>query len=157
MAGLVALFLTACAGLPFSSTPTPTPIPLPSLTPTALPLPATPTRIPPTPIPLTSTPIPPTPTATPQPALRITARLDPPTPHAGEEFVLSLSISNEGQRAARGVYVATSGPWDRWTVLDIQPSGSISRDAAGWHIVSLIQIPSGDTQTLEMHIRADEP
>jgi hypothetical protein len=90
-------------------------------------------------------------------ALRITARLDPPTPHAGDEFVLSLAISNDGERATRGVFIATSGPWDRWTVLDIQPSGTTGRDAAGWHIVSSVEIAPGETQTLELHVLADEP
>jgi hypothetical protein len=88
--------------------------------------------------------------------LRITAQLDPQTPHASEEFVLALTIANDGFRAAHGVYIATSGPWDRWTVLDIQPSGTITRDAAGWHIVSPIQIPPAGAQRLELHIRADE-
>jgi hypothetical protein len=89
--------------------------------------------------------------------LRIAAKLDPPTPHAGEEFVLALSISNEGDRAARGVFIATSGPWDRWTVLSIDPSGDFSRDAAGWRIVSATEIPASETRTLQVHVRADEP
>jgi hypothetical protein len=89
--------------------------------------------------------------------LRINAQLDPPTPRAGEEFVLALSVSNDGPRSARGVYVATSGPWERWTVLDVQPSGTFERDAAGWHFISAIEIPSGEERTLEVHLRADEP
>jgi hypothetical protein len=89
--------------------------------------------------------------------LRIDAQLDPPTPHAGEEFVLALKISNDGDRPARGVYIATSGPWDTWTVLDVQPSGTFSRDAVGWHIISDVQIPTGDSRTIELHVRADQP
>jgi hypothetical protein len=90
-------------------------------------------------------------------ALRISAELNPATPHAGEEFVVALTIANDGERAAHGVYIATSGPWDRWTVLGVQPSGTFGRDAAGWHIVSGISVPSGDSRTLEVHVRADEP
>ena len=71
--------------------------------------------------------------------------------------MLSLAITNDGARPSHGVFIATSGPWDRWTVLDIQPSGSIGRDAAGWHIVSGIEIPPGETQSLQLHVRADEP
>jgi hypothetical protein len=147
----VVLGITACGGATQPPTPTPLPptatpvIPTPTLVPTA-------TRVPPSP-----TPIPPTATPVPPLALHIMAQLDPPTPHAGEEFVLSLAVANEGGRPARGVYIATSGPWDRWTVLDIQPSGTINRDAAGWHIVSGMQIPPGASQSLELHIRADEP
>ncbi len=89
-----------------------TPIPPPTVAPSATPVP------PPTP-----TRVPPTATVVPVLPLRITAQLDPPAPRAGEEFVLALSIVNDGTRPARGVYVATSGPWDRWTVLDVEPSG----------------------------------
>ena len=147
--------LTACGATGAPPTATPSPIP-----PTATPIPPTPTRAIPTATvtpPPTPTPLPPTATPTPTLLLRISAQLDPPTPHAGEEFVLSLAISNEGQRAAHGVFIATSGPWDRWTVLDIQPSGMIERDAAGWHVVSPIEIAPSETQTLEVHITADEP
>lgn len=90
-------------------------------------------------------------------ALRISAQLDPPTPHAGEEFVLALSVTNDGDRSARGVYIATSGPWDRWTVLGVEPDGTFARDAAGWHIVSATEIPPAETRTILVHIRADEP
>lgn len=66
-------------------------------------------------------------------------------------------ITNDGDRPAHGVYIATSGPWERWTVLEVQPSGTFARDAAGWHIVSPIDIAPSETQTLDLHIRADEP
>jgi hypothetical protein len=89
--------------------------------------------------------------------MRITAQLDPPTPRAGSEFVLRLMIANDGDRAAQGVYIATSGPWDRWTLLDITPGANLSRDAAGWRIISSAPIPPHDTGTVEIHIRADAP
>ena len=104
----------------------------------------------------TLTPLPPTPTPVPRVPLSIRAELDPPTPRAGEEFVVALSITNDGERPARGIYVATTGPWDRWTVLDVQPSGTFARDATGWHIVSPIEIAPNETRTLELHVRADE-
>ena len=99
------------------------------------------------------------PTATPIPplALRISAQLDPPTPHAGEEFVLALSVANDGPRTAHGAYIATNGPWDRWTVLGVEPDGSFARDGAGWHVISSIDIPPGETRTILVHVRADEP
>ena len=134
--------------------PAPTPPPLPETpTPTQ---PATPT---PTPVPATPTPLPATPTPTPPSRLPLTlhAQLAPPTPRAGEEFVVALSITNDGEREARGVYLATTGPWDRWTVLGVEPSGSFDRDATGWHIISPIDIPPRETRTLLIHVRADEP
>jgi hypothetical protein len=126
--------------------------------PTATVLQAAPTAVRPTP-----TPFPPTPTALPVPTptsvaalpLRLTAELDPPTPRAETEFVLRLTIANDGDRPARGVYVATSGPWERWTVLAVQPRGTFARDAAGWHIASAIDILPRQSRELEVRIRAD--
>jgi hypothetical protein len=96
------------------------------------------------------------PTLAPVLPLRIGAQLDPPMPRAGTEFVLRLTIADDGDRAAQGVYIATSGPWDRWTVLDVQPGGTFGRDANGWHIASPLLIPSRETRDVEIHIRADE-
>ncbi len=115
--------------------------------PTATPVPPTATV---TPVPPTATPVPPLP-------LRIAAQLDPPTPRAGEDFTLALSVTNDGARAAHGVYIATSGPWDRWTVIDMQPDGTFAPDATGWHVVSAMEVPPGETRTLQLHVRAEEP
>jgi hypothetical protein len=91
--------------------------------------------------------------------LRIAAQLEPPAPRAGAEFTLRLSVTNDGDRAARGVYIATSGPWERWTVLEVLPEGWFARDAAGWHIVSPVEVPprGAGSLELEVRVRADEP
>jgi uncharacterized membrane protein len=89
--------------------------------------------------------------------LHVSAQLNPATPRAGEEFTLALTIGNDGTRPAQGVYVATSGPWDQWTVLGIEPSGTFDKDAAGWHVISDVQIPPGETRTIQLHVRADQP
>jgi hypothetical protein len=89
--------------------------------------------------------------------LHVSALLDPPSPTAGQDFTLALTIGNDGDRPAEGVYVATTGPWDQWTVLGIEPSGSFDQDAAGWHLVSDVQIPPGETRTIQVHVRADNP
>ena len=71
--------------------------------------------------------------------------------------MLALSVTNDGDRTARGVYIATNGPWDRWTVLGVEPDGAFGADAAGWHIISGIDTPPAETRTILVHIRADEP
>jgi hypothetical protein len=89
--------------------------------------------------------------------LHVSALLDPPSPTAGQDFTLALTVGNDGNRPAEGVYVATTGPWDQWSVLGIEPSGSFDQDAAGWHLVSDVQIPPGETRTIQVHVRADNP
>jgi hypothetical protein len=90
-------------------------------------------------------------------SLRIAARVDPPTPSVGTEFVIQLAVTNAGDRPAHGLYIATSGPWDRYSVLDVQPDGAFGRDAAGWHIVSPVEVPPGATRTVEVRARAEQP
>jgi hypothetical protein len=88
--------------------------------------------------------------------LRVSVEVDPPRPEVGAEFTLRLTIANDGERVARGVYIATSGPWDLYTVQGIAPLGTLARDAAGWHIVSPADIPPGSKYTLEVRARAEE-
>jgi hypothetical protein len=129
---------------PLQSLPTPViPPPPPTLVPTS-----TPTLIP-TAIP-TATPLPRVP-------LRIGIDLVPQRPQAGQEFVLRLAVMNTGGRPAHGVFIATSGPWERYTVLSVTPAGRVGRDAAGWHVASPLVIPAGSTMTLEVRARAEEP
>jgi len=71
------------------------------------------------------------------------------------EFVLQLTIANDGERPSRGEYIATSGPWDRWSVLEITPAADLARDAAGWRILSDLIIPPRQTRTIAVHLRAD--
>ncbi len=161
---LVALCGAACSS---SAPPPPTPPPPPpAASPTttaALPTvtpPPTPTLVPSataTPVPSSPTPVPPTLTPVPPLTLSISAQLDPPTPHAGENFTLALTIANQGDRPAEGIYIATTGPWDQWTVLGVEPSGTFEQDGAGWHLISDVEIPPGDNRTVQLHVRADQP
>ena len=89
--------------------------------------------------------------------LRLAVSVDPPNPTAGQAFTLTLAITNEGTRPTDGVYVSTGGPWDRYTVLSVRPAGAFVRDAMGWHFGSPLRIPPGQTQSLTVEARADEP
>jgi hypothetical protein len=89
--------------------------------------------------------------------LRLSVALDPTTPTVGQTFTLTLAITNTGARAAEGVYISTSGPWDRYTVLSVKPTGAFVRDATGWHFGSSLRIAPGETQSLTVEARADEP
>jgi hypothetical protein len=75
----------------------------------------------------------------------------------GQTFTLTLAITNEGTRATEGVYVSTTGPWDRYTVLSVKPVGSFERDPSGWHFASPLHVGPGETQSLAIDARADEP
>jgi hypothetical protein len=55
------------------------------------------------------------------------------------------------------VYVSTSGPWDKYTVMSVRPTGSFVRDATGWHFGSPLRVGPGETQSLSVEARADEP
>jgi len=164
--GALALLIAGCSATTAQSLPT---LPPGSSTPTAASSTATPAAAPatstaalpsPTPLPtaaLASTPPPSTATPVPAIPLHLSALLDPSTPHAGENFTVALTVANDGDRAARGVYIATSGPWDHWTVLGVEPSGAFDKDAVGWHVISNLDVPPGETRTIQLHVRAEQP
>jgi hypothetical protein len=93
----------------------------------------------------------------PEVPLRISVDLGPSTPQVGQDFTISLHITNGGTRSADGVDVATAGPWDRYTVLAVKPTGAFLRYSSGWHVLSPIAIAAGETATLNLRVRADEP
>jgi hypothetical protein len=88
--------------------------------------------------------------------LTVRVEVEPETPVVGEPFTLSLWITNQGSRPTDGIYVATSGPWERYTILAVRPVGSFGRDASGWHFVSPLRIEPGETRPLDVLTRADE-
>ena len=89
--------------------------------------------------------------------MRIGVRVEPPRPRAGQDFSVHLSVLNDSDRVVHGVFIGTSGPWDRYTILTVAPAGRVGRDATGWYIVSPADIPPGSTITLEVRARADDP
>jgi len=93
----------------------------------------------------------------PEVPLSVSVELGTPTPRVGQDFTISLRITNSGTRSADGVDVATAGPWDRYTVLSVKPTGAFLRYPSGWHVLSPIAIAAGETATLDIRLRADEP
>jgi len=89
--------------------------------------------------------------------LSLSVELGTPAPQVGQDFTISLRITNGGTRSADGVDVATAGPWDRYTVLSVKPTGAFLRYPSGWHVLSPIAIAAGETATLDIRLRADEP
>jgi uncharacterized protein DUF11 len=167
--GALTLLIAGCSTLTAQSPP-PLPSPLDSptsvvassdVTPLAA-MPSTPAAAAPSatalpPATLAPTTPPSTPTPVPAVPLHLSALLDPATPRAGEDFTVAVTVGNDGDRPAHGVYIATAGPWDRWTVLGIEPSGTFDKDAAGWHVISSVDVPPGETRTIQLHVRAEQP
>src|SRR5919197_2490155 len=89
--------------------------------------------------------------------LSLSVELGPTAPRAGQDFTIVLHITNGGTRDADGVDVTTTGPWDRYNVVAIRPVGTFLRYASAWHLISPLAIAPGETATLEMQLRADEP
>jgi Domain of unknown function DUF11 len=93
----------------------------------------------------------------PEVPLSLTVELGPQTPQVGQTFTIALHITNGGTRSADGVDVTTTGPWDRYTVLAVRPTGSFLRYASDWHLLSPVAIDPGETATLQLELRSDEP
>jgi hypothetical protein len=89
--------------------------------------------------------------------LTLSVELGTQSPQVGQTFTIALHITNGGTRPADGVDVATTGPWDRYTVLAVRPTGTFLRYASDWHILSPLAIDAGETVTLELDLRTDQP
>jgi hypothetical protein len=92
----------------------------------------------------------------PEVPLSLSVELGTQSPQVGQTFTIALHITNGGTRAADGVDVTTTGPWDRYTVLAVRPTGTFLRYASNWHVLSPIAIDPGATATLELDLRTDE-
>lgn len=93
----------------------------------------------------------------PEVPLSLSVDLGNQAPQVGQTFTIALHITNGGTRAADGVDVTTTGPWDRYTVLAVRPTGTFLRYATDWHVLSPIAIDPGETATLALDLRSDEP
>jgi hypothetical protein len=95
-------------------------------------------------------------TALPEIRLGLDVSIAPPTPQIGQAFTISLVITNRGARPTSGVDVTVTGPWERYTVLAIEPEARVLRYATAWHLISALRIPPGSSGTLELRLRTDE-
>ena len=93
----------------------------------------------------------------PEVPLSLSVELGTQAPQVGQTFTIALHITNGGTRAADGVDVTTTGPWDRYTVLAVRPTGTFLRYASDWHVLSPMAIDPGQTATLQLDLRSDEP
>jgi hypothetical protein len=93
----------------------------------------------------------------PEVPLSLTVDLGTQTPQVGQTFTIALHITNGGTRSADGVDVTTTGPWDRYTVLAVRPTGTFLRYASDWHVLSPLAIDPGETATIQLELRTDEP
>lgn len=93
----------------------------------------------------------------PEVPLSLSVDLGTQAPQVGQTFTIALHITNGGTRAADGVDVTTTGPWDRYTVLAVRPTGTFLRYASDWHVLSPIAIDPGATATIQLELRSDEP
>jgi Domain of unknown function DUF11 len=89
--------------------------------------------------------------------LSLSVDLGTQAPQVGQTFTIALHVTNGGTRAADGVDVTTTGPWDRYTVLAVRPTGTFLRYASDWHVLSPIAIDPGETATIQLDLRSDQP
>lgn len=142
---------------PIAAAPTPT---APPAKPTSAPPPPTAVPTPaPTPIPSVAPTLRP-PTQTPRPSAKVakfSGQFQPSPARVGGRLTFALTIENKGDRPIEGVRVFTSGPWDKVTVLAVQPDGTVEPGLLGTNIRSRVVIPPGETQMVNVVVSPNEP
>jgi hypothetical protein len=144
-----------------------TPSPVTQSTPAAIiaaaqPAPTSPAAAPPAarPAPSTATPKPPEPTATPAPpplAVGFTGQFKPTLLHVGEKLVVELTVQNKSDRPIEGLRIFSSGPWDKYTIVNVLPSGRFDIGFLGTNFYSGFAIPPGGKQAVSIVAYTNEP
>jgi hypothetical protein len=141
--------------------PTPTAIvagqPVPTSAPPAAPAAPAPTS---KPVPPTATPRPPVPTATAAPppvAVAFTGQFKPTLLHVGEKLVVELGIENKSDRPIEGVRIFSSGPWDKYTIVNVLPNGRFDIGFLGTNFYSGFTVAPGGRQTVSIVAYPNEP
>ena len=77
--------------------------------------------------------------------LALSVAFDPPIAHVGSPVVIKLGITNNLDRAVRGVEISARGAWENLTVLDVTPKARLERLANGWVVQSAAPIGPQET------------
>lgn len=182
--GLVIAAMRDPSILPATSTPTvivaakpaatavPPAAPPATAIPTATVQPATAITVPPTPVPATATALP-APTVAPTAVPKAAPPTDAPTPSApvvdfsgafkprllkvGEKLVVELSIENKSDRPIEGLRIFSSGPWGKFTVVNVMPAGNFESGLLGYNIYSRMTVPPGQKRVVSIIAYPNEP
>ncbi len=151
--------------VPPTATVTPTLAPTnTAVPPTATAIPPTATSVPPTAAPRSPTAIPPTavpsPTAKPQAALRIefTGQFQPNLLRVGNKLVVALTTKNLGGDTIHIDRIFTTGPWDKYTVVNVMPGKNFSCDFLGCNAwLGSLAVAPGKSITVNIIAYPNEP
>lgn len=147
-AGSTATSANARAELPASTTssnaPTATPKATATVAPTATPKPTATVA----------------PTATPKPAaitVAFTGQFQPTILRVGEKLVVQLGLENKSSQELKGFRVFSTGPWDKYTIVNVMPAGSFDNGLFGTTFTAGMLVPAGEKRFLNIVAYPNEP
>lgn len=114
-------------------------------------------KVEPTPRP-TATTVPPTATTVPAPTVLFTGRFEPSLLRVGAKLVVELTLENKSDRQIEGIRIASSGPWDKYTIVNVMPGGRHESGFLGGHsFYTNMVIPPGQKRALNVVAYPNEP
>lgn len=75
----------------------------------------------------------------------------------GEKLVVELTISNKSDRPIEGLRFFSSGPWGKFTVVNVTPNGRLESGLIGWNVYTSMSVPQGQTRTVSIVAYPNEP
>ncbi len=110
----------------------------------------------------TATPKPtdiPRPTATPQPKTLVDfkGQFDPPMLRVGQKLVVKLGLENKSSHEFNGFRIFSTGPWDKYTIVNVMPSGRYEGGWLGHNFRTSMKVPPGETRWLNIVAYPNEP
>ena len=110
-------------------------------------------------VPPTVTPAP-QPTATPRPSgqpIELTGVFSPPTVRVGERVVFELTLVNLSDRPIEGLRIFSTGPWEKFTLIDVGPGGLRQPGPLGWDFYSGLALAPGRSGQVRIVASPNEP
>lgn len=82
----------------------------------------------------------------------LSVRVQPATVRVGQPVVVQLVITNLSGSTINGVWVETTGPWDKIANVDVSPNGTFARTTTGYVAQTAMLIPPGATRSVLLRI-----
>ena len=74
-----------------------------------------------------------------------------------EKLTIQLDIANAGEVEIGDIRIFSTGPWDKFTVTDVQPRGWLDCGLLGWNLLTPLRVPAGQTRFVRMAVSPNEP
>lgn len=90
-------------------------------------------------------------------AVLFTGRFEPVTLRVGQKLVVELTLENKSEQQIEGVRIFSSGPWDKYTIVNVMPNGRHESGMLGHNFTTGMVFPPGVKRSVNIVAYPNEP